>query len=260
LIQTINNINVNYNVFGKGKNVILLHGWGVEIKSFEPVHKHLEKKFRTYSIDFPGFGKSSIPKEPWDTKDYLNILVDFLTEQGISNTIIIAHSFGGRIAIRLASTFPEKVNKMILIDSAGIRPKRPVKYYLKVYSYKLIKYILKLPLFNLYAETILEFFRKKAGSKDYQNAAGVMRQTLVKVVNENLTHLLPNITVPTLLIWGENDRETPISDGKLMERLIPDAGLVVLKNAGHFSYLEKLDEFLLIIDSFLKNDIEERHD
>ena len=117
-----------------------------------------------------------------------------------------------------------------------------------------------MPIINLYTENILKFISKRIGSKDYQNVSGVMRKTFVRIVNEDLKNLLPKIKPPTLLIWGENDQATPVSNGKLMERLIPDSGLVILRNAGHFSYLENLDEFLLITENFLKDDIKRKHD
>mgnify|MGYP005765608411 FL=1 len=81
-----------------------------------------------------------------------------------------------------------------------------------------------------------------------------MRQCLVRVVNEDLTHLLPSIKVPTLLVWGENDTDTPLSDAHLMEKLIPGAGLVTLKNAGHYAFLEQQYTFNRVVCSFLKID------
>ena len=124
MITEINSINIHYHVSGTGNNLILLHGWGGDIKSFEPIHKHFEKYFKTFSIDFPGFGKSSLPDQPWSTTEYSELLAKFLKKQGINKLIVIAHSFGGRVAIRLASAYPKLITKMILIDSAGIKPKR----------------------------------------------------------------------------------------------------------------------------------------
>ncbi|RKZ90045.1 MAG: alpha/beta hydrolase [Candidatus Parabeggiatoa sp. nov. 1] len=250
---TINNLQINYHASGTGKNIILLHGWGAQISSFKPVHQYLENNLRVYSLDLPGFGKSDPPPESWGTAEYTHLVQQFIHELGIKNPIIMGHSFGGRIAIRLALI--ETIHKLILVDSAGIKPKRKLNYYLKVYAYKLLKNVAQLPILKHVFKKMLESVQKKAGSKDYQNASGVMRTTLIKVVNEDLTELLPQIKAPTLLMWGENDQATPVSDGQLMEQLIPDAGLVVLKNAGHFSYLDKLNEFLLIISSFLKDDM-----
>ena len=256
MLITINHLKINYHVSGKGRNVVLLHGWGAKISSFEPIHQYLDKSCRVYSIDFPGFGQSDPPPIPWGTAEYTEVVQQLMHALEIDNPILIGHSFGGRVAIRLA--LMEPIHKLILVDSAGIKPKRPLKYYLKVYSYKLLKKLADLPFLKSYLKNTVEAIKNKAGSKDYQNASGVMRATLVKVVNEDLTALLPQISVPTLLMWGEHDQATPVSDGKLMEQLIPDAGLVVLKNAGHFSYLDKLDEFLLIISHFLKEDLESK--
>jgi pimeloyl-ACP methyl ester carboxylesterase len=253
LFITINNLKINYHVSGKGHDVLLLHGWGAKIQSFEPVHQHLEKYFRVYSIDLPGFGDSEPPPIPWGTEDYTELVQQFIQHLHINNPILMGHSFGGRIAIRLA--LREKIHKLILVDSAGLKPKRKLDYYLKVYSYKLLKKMASLPILKLYLKNTLNNFQNKAGSKDYQNASGIMKATFVKVVNEDLKDLLRQIQISTLLMWGENDTATPVSDGQMMEKLIPDAGLVVLKNAGHFSYLDKLNEFILIINNFLKDDM-----
>lgn len=245
----INGLKINYEVAGTGNNVVLLHGWGANIKSFEPVHQNLQQWFTTYSIDLPGFGKSDQPPCPWGVKEYAAAIDNFFSTLNINQPIIIGHSFGGRIAIYLAAQ--NNVQKMILVDSAGIKPKRSLKYFLKVYTYKAFKNLLKLPGLNRNKDELLNNLKKKFGSADYQNVSGVMQQTLIKVVNEDLRHLMPQIKASTLLIWGEKDTATPVSDGQLMEKLIPDAGLVILKNVGHFSYLEKLGDFLAIINNFL---------
>ena len=237
---------------GDGYPVILLHGWGGAISSFTPVHNHLECKFKTFSIDLPGFGNSDAPSSPWSTEEYANLLEKFINVMGINNPIIIGHSFGGRIAIRLASSIP--VKKLILIDSAGIKPKRSFKYYLKVYSYKTASRFLKLPIISLFTANLLESMRQRFGSKDYQNASPILRAILVKTVNEDLKHLLPQIKSPTLLVWGDEDTATPLTDAFVMEKLIPDSGLVRFPGVGHFSYLERINDFLIIIDNFLQNE------
>lgn len=252
----IDGTNVHYHVSGEGVPVVLLHGWGANIQAFAPVHQFLEKHFKVWSIDFPGFGESEEPPEPWTVGDYTNMLEKFLKKLGIEEPILIGHSFGGRVSIKYASSRP--VRKIILVDSAGIKPKRKPSYYAKVYTYKAFKNLLKLPIINRYEQEVLSKVKKKLGSADYKNVSGIMQQTMVKVVNEDLRHHLPSINAPTLLVWGELDDATPVEDGKLMESMIPDAGLVVLKNAGHYAYLDKRNEFLVIIDSFLQKDKEER--
>lgn len=244
---------INYQVAGQGQAILLLHGWGANLQSFKPVYDFLVPHFRVYNIDFPGFGQSAAPQTVWNTQDYAVCIKQFIQQLNIENPILIAHSFGGRVAIRLAAE-QQKIAKLILVDSAGIKPKRTIGYYLKIYLYKLIKKIATLPLLNHIFNPLIERAKRKLGSTDYQNVSGVMRDILITVVNEDLTLLLPQITTPTLLIWGEHDQATPLSDGQLMEKLIPNAGLVVLKNAGHFAYLDKLNEFLLIIDNFLQKE------
>lgn len=251
----INHLKINYTESGQGSPVVLLHGWGGSIKSVEIVHNYLKNHFKVYSIDLPGFGQSEEPPFPWDLSNYSDLVLQFLTQLQIANPILIGHSFGGRIIIKLAGEKQLSIKKIILVDSAGVKPKRTFKYYYKVYTYKLIKKTLQLPFIKPFAGDIIEKAKAKFGSSDYKNASDIMRQVMVKVVNEDLRHLLPKINRPTLLIWGENDQATPVSDGKMMEKLIPDAGLVVFKNAGHFSYLDRFNEFSIVIASFLKEDM-----
>lgn len=254
----IDGLNINYKMSGHGRSVVILHGWGARIESMEPIHRHLEKHFCVYSLDLPGFGKSDEPPEAWDSERYREIVAAFIDSLGIAEPIVIGHSYGGKVSIRLAAE--RKVRKLILIDSAGIRPTRTLAYYLRVYAYKAVKTLLKLPLVGDIAGPAVERYKNRMGSEDYRNASGVMRQTLVKSVNEDIRELLPRIAAPTLLVWGENDTATPVGDGRIMEKLIPDAGLVVFKNAGHFSYLDKLNDFMIVISEFLKKDMEVRRD
>lgn len=257
LLIDICGLKINYEEYGKGKEVILLHGWGANIDSFAPVSRFLSNNFRVIAIDLPGFGKSEMTDKALNIADYANFVSEFIKKMSIQKPILIGHSNGGRIIIYLTAKKLVAAHKIILIDSAGIKPKRKLKYYLKVYLFKTIKKFLQLPIFGKRSDELIERARSKFGSTDYKNASGVLRQTMVKLVNEDLRGLLPEIKASTLLIWGENDTATPVSDGKLMEKLIPDAGLVVLKNAGHFSYLDKQNEFNTIISSFLKEDMGE---
>ena len=255
MFTTIQDLTIHYEASGAGHDLLLMHGWGAQGSSFAPIQARLERHFRCYSFDFPGFGQSEEPPSAWGTAEYTDFVRQFIQELGLQSPILIGHSFGGRIAIRLASTgaFP----KVVLVDSAGIRPKRSWDYYLKVYVYKSFKAVLtNTPGLKSQSEEILERYRKRSGSSDYQNASNIMRAVLIKVVNEDLRHLLPKITAPTLLVWGERDDATPLGDGRLMESLIPDAGLIVLKNAGHYSYLDRLHDFLVILDNFLQHEKE----
>ena len=164
--------------------------------------------------------------------------------------MLIGHSFGGRIAIMFASR--NKTSKVILVDAAGIKPRRPLRYYVKVYTFKAAKKILPLLLGKSRGNEAIDRMRGKAGSSDYRQASPKMRAIMSRVVNEDLTGLLPSIKAPALLIWGEKDTATPMRDARIMERLIPDAGLVSYPEAGHYSFLDRPAQTAAVIKSFLK--------
>ncbi len=246
--KTIQDIKINYRVAGQGDYIFLLHGWGANIELFNNLIELLSAKFTVVALDMPGFGKSAEPPEAWDVDKYTDFVLDFIAEFKPEKVTLLGHSFGGRVIIKMLNRkdLPFSVDKIILTGSAGIRPKRSMKYKLKVASYKAAKSVLR------FFPGALENYRKKMGSADYAAASPVMRQSLVKVVNEDLTHLLSSIKVPALLIWGTNDTATPVADGKQMEKLIPDAGLVVLENAGHYAFLDQPYVFNRVIKSFMK--------
>lgn len=243
----INNLNVAYQVAGEGDVVVLLHGWGGEADSFKPVFEWLAQTHRVYALDLPGFGRSEHPPTAWGTPDYAQFVTAFFKKLGIPKAHLIGHSFGGRISIILGAEHPEKVEKLILVDSAGIKPRRTAKYYLRVSLAKVGKQLRRC---GSYGTWFANAMSRRLGSSDYQNA-GAMRATLVKVVNEDLRPLLSRIAAPALLIWGADDEDTPVAYGQIMAREIPDAGLVVLPEAGHFSYLDKFPQFCHIVASFL---------
>ncbi len=225
--------------------VLFLHGWGAPAATYKLMLDHLAGYCRVVAPDLPGFGGSDEPPCAWCVDDYVDWTVAFATALGLSEVVLMNHSFGGRISIKLLARrpVPLTVTKAVFMDAAGIRPKRTVKYYVKVYSYKLMKRLLP---------AVAAKMRGKVGSADYRNASDLMRQTMVKCINEDLTDLLPKNEVSTLLIWGEADTATPLRDGKLMEKLIPDAGLVTLAGAGHFAFAEQWGLCSRVLDSFLK--------
>jgi len=250
--QLIKGLNINFKEAGDGKPLVFLHGWGSNLQAFTRVQEYFQNDFHTFAIDLPGMGKSQEPNEVWGVEEYTQFIEEFCRVKNITNPILAGHSYGGRVSILFSSRNP--VTKLVLLDSAGIKPKRSMKYYLKVYSFKTAKNVLPFLVGKTKATEIIDNYRKKAGSSDYNAANGIMRQILVKSVNEDLQHVMPNIKAPTLLVWGENDTATPVSSAQIMEKLIPNAGLVVLKNAGHFAFVEKLNEFLIILNNFLQPD------
>lgn len=254
MFTEIDGIKINYDVRGQGEPVLLLHGWGANIKLFDNLMNLLAPKYRVFALDMPGFGDSEEPPVPWCVDDYTDFVLKFIEEQGMKKATLLGHSFGGRVIIKILSrpSLPFEPQRVIFVDAAGIKPKRKLKNVVKVRIFKMSKWVLSLPPVRKLYPDALEQLRKKNGSADYNAATPIMRQSLVRVVNEDLTHLLPNIKVPTLLVWGENDADTPLRDGQLFEQMIPDAGLVTLKNAGHFSFLEQQFTFNRVIASFMK--------
>ena len=248
----IQELKLNSIVEGEGDNVVILHGWGANINTVMPIVNILKDKFKVHAIDLPGFGESEEPKEPIDSFKYAEIVKAYMDKVGIKKVVLIGHSFGGKLSIILGNKYPELVEKIVLVNSAGLIPKRKAKYYIKVYSFKGLKFIYKKLFFWLKDEEKMEKFYKRFGSTDYKESSGVMRKILVTVVNENLKPLLKEIQAPTLLIWGDEDTSTPLYMGKIMEKEIKDAGLVVLEGTGHFSYLDDYGRFSVILKAFLK--------
>ena len=247
----IDDLNIYFEKYGeKGRDVLLLHGWGQNTEMMAFIGEFLKDHFVIYNLDFPGFGKSDEMKRSYSVDDYKEFLRKFILENNINNPIIIAHSFGCRVAIIYAKEYD--VYKMVLTGAAGIRDKRTLKWYFKTYTYKLGKKILNIGPLKKYQENL----KNKVGSTDYQNASGIMRETLVKVVNDDIKDLLPYINAETLLVFGEKDEATPISKGKMMEKLMPNAALVIFENDDHYAYFNQARRFNLVLEAFLKKDYE----
>lgn len=246
---TYEGIKLHYTDNGVGQAVMLLHGWGCNCSIFGAAQAWLEEYFRVISVDFAGFGQSEEPADVWGVEQYTRSMEALAKHEGVECPILIGHSFGGRVSIVYASR--NTVKKVILVDAAGVKPKRSLNYYVKVYSFKLMKCVAPIFLGKKRAQELIDQRRSKSGSSDYNNASPKMRAILSKVVNEDLCHLMPKITAPTLLFWGEMDTATPLTDAKKMEKLIPDAGLVTVSGAGHFSFLENMPLFLRVLESFL---------
>ena len=235
----VKNVLVNYIQYGEGKDILLLHGWGQNIEMMKMLGDNFSDRFRITILDFPGFGLSEEPGEAWNIKDYANMLEEFVNELGIKKPIIIGHSFGGRVAIRYSAE--HVVEKIVLFGSPCVRENTELPL-----SVKILKGIKKLPGMD----KIGEFAKNFIGSRDYKAASPVMRQTLVNVVNEDLSKYAKEIDCPTLLIWGENDTEAPVSDAKILESIMVDAALIVLPGT-HYAYIENLGQVVNILNNFI---------
>ncbi|MBS7228148.1 MAG: alpha/beta hydrolase [Eubacteriales bacterium] len=246
----IGGISINYECIGSGAPVLLLHGWGADIAAMMPIANEVARLGKmAVCVDFPGFGKSDLPPAAWGVREYADTTKALIDKLGIRGCDLVCHSFGGRVTIMLAAEDETLFKRLVLVDAAGIRPKRTIKYYIKTYSYKLAKRLARIKLVNKAFR--LDAKIKSAGSDEYKSLSGVMRETFVKVVNLDLTDKLDKIKNETLLIWGENDTATPLYMGRLMEKKIERAGLAVIENAGHFSYADDYPRFCSILDIML---------
>lgn len=246
----ISGIKLNYIVEGQGSPIVVLHGWGANIDTIIPIVNILKENYKVYALDLPGFGESEEPKEVIGSFEYARIVKKFLDEMGIKKASFIGHSFGGKLSIILSIKNPELVDKLVLVDSAGLIPKRGMKYYFKVYGFKTLRWIYTKLFFWIKDEDRIRTFYEKFGSDDYRESQGLMRKIMVKVVNENLRPLLKDIGAPTLLVWGDQDEATPLYMGEIMEEEIKDSGLVVIEDGGHYSYLDNYNKFSAVIRSF----------
>ena len=243
-------IKLAYMVEGEGDTVVLLHGWGCDKSIWRKTAELLVSHFRVVSVDFAGFGSSDEPRSVWGVEEYTRSLEALIKELGIVRPTLVGHSFGGRVSILYASR--NEVARVVLADAAGVKPHRSFSYYRKVYTYKLLKVALPILIGERKAQMLLEQRRASSGSSDYNRATPMMRAILSKCVNEDLCYAMPKIVAPTLLFWGDMDTATPIADAHTMERLIPNAGLVVAKGAGHFAFLEQEELWFGSLKSFLK--------
>lgn len=240
--MNINNIHINYIDYGSNEDntIVLLHGWGQNIEMMKMLGDPFKDKNRIIILDFPGFGESEEPKKAIDVDGYTSILEELLKKLNVKNPILIGHSFGGRVSVKFASR--NKVKKVILLSPAL---KSHSKNSIKT---KLLKNMKKVPILK----NLENWAKNHIGSTDYKNASPIMKEVLVKVVNEDLSEDAKKINVPVIIIYGNKDEAVPEEDIKEYERLIPDAGLILYEGSTHYAYLERLNQTISIIDNFIK--------
>jgi len=241
----VKNLHYEYTrVNAKAPTIVLLHGWGGNSQSFFPIYSAFDD-FNILSLDFCGFGQSDKPTADFTIFSYAQIVSCLLKYFNLTNTILVGHSFGGRVALILGETDKEIVSKLILIDSAGIKPRFSAKRLLKIIKYKINK---KLVDHNLRKGDCLE----KYGSVDYKKLSSIEKQVFSKIVRQDLTNFAKSTTQDTLILWGEKDKDTPLYMAKRLHKFIKNSKLFVIKGAGHFSYLDNKQTTIKIIKEFLK--------
>ena len=228
---------------GKGDYIFFLHGWGGDKNSFKICQHSLENPM--VFVSFSGFGKSCPPPYAYSVEDYANELKELISDIcGNQKPIIICHSFGARVAAKLIAENAGIAKKLIIVDGAGVKPKRSIKYHLLVMRYKRLK---KKVAHGKADKKLLDAY----GSSDYKVLSGVMQKTFVKVVNEDLKKCFKKIDCETLLIWGDKDEDTPLYMAKKINRWIKSSALVVINDAGHFSYINNFPMFISLVRAFV---------
>lgn len=241
-----NGIEITYRIFRQNKQnfVLLLHGWGGNLNSFRGLETSLKNAgVSVISLDFPGFGGSEQPREDFCLDDYVKIVNELLKFEGVQNVSIVAHSFGGRVAIKFASKHQDCTKKLVLVDSAGIKPKFSLSKWIKIKHYKFLKFLKK--------HGIIKRELSNFGSQDYRAMPPNLKPVFSRIVCEDLTPYLQNILAPTLIVWGKDDRETPFYMAKKLNKKIEDSAIVTF-DGGHFAYLQNESKFDIIVSEFLK--------
>ena len=237
---------MNFVTLGQKKNpaIVFLHGWGGSTDSWLGVAKRISGfGFFAVIVDFAGFGKTPEPVNPYGVENYAKDVATLITELDLCNVTIVGHSFGGRVAIYLAAAQIVNIGKVVLVDSAGVLPRRGIKYKLKTARYKSLK---RQVLAGKKDESVLN----KYGSEDYRILSRVMKQTFINVVNLDLLNHAKTINIKTLIVWGRYDKDTPLYMAKKLHRAIKNSRLIVYA-AGHYSYIDRFADFVEELYLFL---------
>ncbi len=230
---------ISYLTRGEGKDLIFFHGYGASKECFLRQIDYFSRSFKVTAFDFSGFGQSGKLKYPYSLKDYADETLEFMRDRGIVKPHLIAHSFGVRVAIKICES-ENAFDKMLLTGAAGVITNRNLAYKLKVLSYRTVR-----KLFPLYAE-------RRFGSEEYKKLSPIMKESYKKIVNEDLRNIAPLIESEVLLLNGEKDRTTPLKQIKIYNERIKNSKLKILKNCGHFAFLDDGFEFNLIAEEFFK--------
>lgn len=227
---TINGIKTGYKVFGEGKPFLILHGWGSNSERWVAVAELISKAgFKVIVPDLPGFGESEPLPMPWNTNKYINWIEQFIKEINPGEFYLLGHSFGGALASKIAVKYPQEVKKLFLVSAACLRKKTTKKTFSKRIS-KLVKLFSFLPYYSFFRKAVYKFIIRKS---DYVYVEGVMKETYLNIVKEDLSFQLPFIKIPTIIIWGDKDEYTPPEDAYYIEKHIKNAKLIMIPGADH---------------------------
>jgi len=256
----IKGLEANYKIRGAGRPILILHGWGGSSDSWISVQKFLaEQRFKVIVPDFPGFGKSKTPKKPWKVDDYVEWLKNFIIEIKKYNGgfaepfFLFGHSFGGRIAIKFAVKYPEKIKSLILCASAGIKPEQTLKQKIFFILGRLGDYLFSQKPLIRFKDGARNIFYQIIRQRDYLKANGTMKETIKKILEEDLLDFLPKIKTKTLVLWGKLDKMVSLKYAYIMEEKIPNSQLIILPGIGHSPQLDVPEKLAKTIVQFLRS-------
>jgi len=253
----VNNIEVNYKIAGEGPAILVLHGWGGSSDSWVRVQDILSRKGYTILVlDFPGFGRTPPPYDPWAVGDYMEFLNSFIREvkkkekSFVSPFFLLGHSFGGRVSIKFCIKYPEYVRKLILMDSAGIKPGYGFKGSLIFVAALLGNALFTPKVLRRFKDSVRSIFYRVIRNRDYAKANGIMKETLKKVLKEDLLPEIPGLNKQTLIVWGGRDRIVPVKDAYTFKNIIKGSKLEIFKEVGHSPHLECPETLSGVIKNF----------
>jgi len=255
----INNLKINYKQKGKGIPILILHGWGGSSDSWKNVIESIGgNKFNVICPDLPGFGKSDDPKEPWSLNDYISFVFKFKKQLNLDDFILIGHSFGGGLSVKITGMHNNKIKKLILCDSAIIRAKKrlSIRQKLAKRSARIAKPFLSSKTYKekIYPK-LQPLIYKIAGNYDYFSANDVMKKTFKNVLVEDLRAYASHVKRPTLIVWGELDKITPLEDAYTLKNIIENSELKIIKNIEHAPHIKAPEELSNIIIDFINKEI-----
>ena len=252
---TFDNVKIKYLTLGEGEEyVVVLQGWATKSELYGDVLSTLAEKYTVIFPALPGFGESDEPDRSFCVSDYAELVNRLLRELGIERARFFCHSYGGRVFFKLNAAenrYTEAIS-VVLCDTAGVVPKKSLYKKLKIKLYKLGRRILSTRAARFFFPDALEELRRKNGSADYNSATPVMRETLVRSVNEDLSHLFCQVTCPALIMWGVHDDAVPLSDAYIMNDAIADSAVIEFEQSGHFPFITEKARFLAITRSFFE--------
>ncbi|MDO8522503.1 MAG: alpha/beta hydrolase [bacterium] len=245
----VDGLAVEYEDIGTGKTVVMLHGWKNNLHTFDAVTLQLSNSFRVIRIDLPGFGGSEPPPADWKLDDYVGFVKDFLAKLDIRPDILVGHSFGGRITIKGIATKVLTAKNIVLISSAGVARRKTFKNSILAVLAKIGRVVTAIPPASLWKQEIRRKLYEAIGSDYFR--AGALSQTFLNIIKEDLGSFAKDISVPTLIIWGDEDDTTPIHEGKRLHQLIRGSKFQVIKGSGHFVHQEEPSKVAGIIREFV---------